>query len=104
MGSAAISSTLRDFRLINSALAQGPGAGGFDDYKALVCVFLFGGNDSWNMVVPTSTAEYNAYSRSRGGGSHARCNCVHSANLRMGRDGGMLRHSKKRIHAEEPVA
>jgi uncharacterized protein (DUF1501 family) len=45
------------------------GTGGFGDYKALVCLFLFGGNDSWNMVVPTSTAEYNAYARSRGGGT-----------------------------------
>jgi uncharacterized protein (DUF1501 family) len=45
------------------------GVGGLGDYKALVCLFLFGGNDSWNMVVPTSTAEYNAYARSRGGGT-----------------------------------
>lgn len=37
----------------------------FDDYKALVCVFLFGGNDSFNMVVPRSNAEYNAYAASR---------------------------------------
>ena len=37
----------------------------FDDYRALVCVFLFGGNDSYNMLIPRSDAEYNAYSRSR---------------------------------------
>lgn len=37
----------------------------FSDYKALVCVFLFGGNDSFNMVVPSSQAEYNAYAASR---------------------------------------
>ncbi len=36
-------------------------------YKALVCVFLFGGNDSHNTIVPISTAEYNAYSTARGG-------------------------------------
>jgi uncharacterized protein (DUF1501 family) len=35
------------------------------DYKALVCVFLFGGNDSFNMVVPRSNAEYAAYAASR---------------------------------------
>lgn len=35
------------------------------DYKALVCVFLFGGNDSFNMLVPRSNAEYNAYTASR---------------------------------------
>lgn len=45
--------------------AQVAGTGGFTDYKALVCVFLFGGNDSWNMVVPRSDAEYNAYAASR---------------------------------------
>ena len=36
-------------------------------YRALVCVFLFGGNDSHNMVVPYGTSEYNAYSAARGG-------------------------------------
>lgn len=41
------------------------GAGPFDDYRALVCVFLFGGNDSFNMLVPNTPAEYNAYSASR---------------------------------------
>lgn len=37
----------------------------FTDYKALVCVFLFGGNDSYNMLVPRSGAEYNVYAASR---------------------------------------
>lgn len=36
-------------------------------YKALVCVFLFGGNDCHNTIVPFTTAEYNAYSAARGG-------------------------------------
>ena len=36
-------------------------------YKALVCVFLFGGNDSHNMIVPATSAEYNAYAASRDG-------------------------------------
>lgn len=39
--------------------------GSFSDYRALVCVFLFGGNDSFNMLAPRSDAEYNVYSRSR---------------------------------------
>jgi len=56
-------------RTAGTVHAQMAGTGGFGDYKALVCLFLFGGNDSWNMVVPTSTAEYNAYARSRGGGT-----------------------------------
>ena len=48
------------------AWSQGVGTTApFPDYKALVCVFMFGGNDSFNMVVPNTTAEYNAYAASR---------------------------------------
>lgn len=36
------------------------------DYRALVCVFLYGGNDGNNMVVPTDAAGYAAYARARG--------------------------------------
>ena len=43
------------------------GSGPFNDYRALVCVFLFGGNDSFNMLVPRSAAEYGAYAASRAG-------------------------------------
>ena len=64
LGTAAISSTLRDFRLINSALAQGPGGGAFSDYKALVCIFLNGGNDSNNLIVPRG-AGHAAYASIR---------------------------------------
>jgi uncharacterized protein (DUF1501 family) len=38
------------------------------DYKALVCVFLLGGNDHANTVVPYDNANYNRYSSIRGGG------------------------------------
>src|SRR5450432_590200 len=48
------------FGLMN-AYAQGA-----PDYKALVCVFLFGGNDSHNMVVPQAQAAFNAYKSIRG--------------------------------------
>ena len=41
------------------------GGGGFSDYRALVCVFLFGGNDSFNMLVPRSNAEYGVYADAR---------------------------------------
>ena len=48
------------------AFSQGIGtAAPFPAYKALVCVFMFGGNDSFNMVVPRSGAEYNVYAASR---------------------------------------
>jgi uncharacterized protein (DUF1501 family) len=42
-----------------SALAQGT-----TDYKALVCIFMFGGNDSNNMVVPTDS-RYTQYLQAR---------------------------------------
>jgi uncharacterized protein (DUF1501 family) len=37
----------------------------FGDYKALVCIFMFGGNDSYNMVIPRSDSEYGVYLNSR---------------------------------------
>ncbi len=37
-----------------------------DDYRALVCVYLYGGNDSFNMVVPRDTSHYNTYAATRG--------------------------------------
>ncbi|MFT4820656.1 MAG: hypothetical protein ACI9B8_001970 [Sulfitobacter sp.] len=38
---------------------------GFSDYKCLVNIFLLGGNDAFNLVVPSSSAEYNIYAASR---------------------------------------
>ncbi len=49
------------FGLVN-AMAQGQ-----QDYKALVCNFLFGGNDGNNMVVPYDTAGYSSYQQIRAG-------------------------------------
>jgi uncharacterized protein (DUF1501 family) len=51
---------LRPFGALN-ALAQTT-----SDYKALVCIFLFGGNDANNMLVPFDTTGYAAYSSIRG--------------------------------------
>jgi uncharacterized protein (DUF1501 family) len=35
------------------------------DFKALVCVFLFGGNDGDNTIIPYSQSDYNAYAAAR---------------------------------------
>ena len=51
---------LRPFGALN-ALAQG-----VTDYKALVCIFLFGGNDANNMLVQFDTSGYNNYATLRG--------------------------------------
>src|SRR3990172_2964685 len=37
------------------------------DYRALVSIFLFGGNDANNLIVPLSTERYRNYADSRGG-------------------------------------
>lgn len=42
---------------IASALAQTAGS----DYKALVCIYLSGGSDAYNMVTPYDQAEYDYY-------------------------------------------
>ncbi len=51
---------LSPFGALN-ALAQSS-----SDYKALVCIFLFGGNDANNTLVPFDTSGYGAYSSLRG--------------------------------------
>ncbi|MBL0122808.1 MAG: DUF1501 domain-containing protein [Betaproteobacteria bacterium] len=38
-----------------------------DDYRALVCIFMFGGNDGNNLIVPRDQADYTRYSIPRGG-------------------------------------
>jgi uncharacterized protein (DUF1501 family) len=49
-----------------SALAAASAATQASDYKALVCLFLYGGNDSANLIVPRSGSPYSTYKASRG--------------------------------------
>ncbi len=61
LGGAALGSlALRPFGMLPALAQSGP------DYRALVCVFLFGGNDSNNTVVPMDDASFKAYSLIRG--------------------------------------
>ena len=70
VGAASLFSTLLNLRFAG-AMAQPPivpaKAGGLpgDDYKALVCLFLAGGNDSFNMLVPRGATEYAEYAAVR---------------------------------------
>ncbi len=61
LGMAAFQAGVDKFGLM-SALAQRPGV---TDYRALVCVFLDGGNDGNNMIVPLDTAGYASYASIR---------------------------------------
>jgi len=61
LGTASVGTlALRQFGLM-PALAQSA-----TDYRALVCVFLFGGNDSNNTIIPTDDASYKVYQSVRG--------------------------------------
>ena len=55
---------ISDLRRI--AAAAGPAAKVGADYKALVYVFMFGGNDANNMVIPVSAGEFAQYTAGRG--------------------------------------
>jgi uncharacterized protein (DUF1501 family) len=46
---------------LNLAAAGSASAQSASDYKALVCVFLYGGNDAYNTVLATDTASWNNY-------------------------------------------
>src|SRR5205085_7807795 len=61
VGTAAMTAAIRDLRFMNAAVAQS----NVTDYKALVCIFLGGGNDSNNLIIPTITSEYNNYAAIR---------------------------------------
>jgi uncharacterized protein (DUF1501 family) len=46
---------------LNLAAMAEASAANASDYKALVCVFLYGGNDYGNTVIPYDASNYNAY-------------------------------------------
>ena len=58
--SAATMMTALRYAGLENAYAQG------SDYKALVCIFLEGGNDGWNTIVPLG-APHSVYSSNRQG-------------------------------------
>src|SRR5688572_33480275 len=67
VGATAMVTTVWDMRMIQAATAANLAAATTDaDYRALVCLFLYGGNDANNMIVPTSNTEYNQYAAARG--------------------------------------
>jgi uncharacterized protein (DUF1501 family) len=65
LGGAGLYSALGNLRLIGAAAASQ--RGNFTDYKALVCVYLYGGNDSFNTLVPYDSTLYPVYAGSRQG-------------------------------------
>lgn len=60
LGTSLLAAGIQEFGLVR-AFAQGSAT----DYKALVCLFMNGGNDGNNMVVPIDDARYGQYSAAR---------------------------------------
>ncbi|MFN0119153.1 MAG: DUF1501 domain-containing protein [Blastocatellia bacterium] len=58
ISAAALLASLDRLGQVSAMTMQTPAA---NDYRALVCIFLYGGNDANNMIIPhTNYAEYNA--------------------------------------------
>ncbi|MCB1096483.1 MAG: DUF1501 domain-containing protein [Verrucomicrobiae bacterium] len=64
LGSASVLSTLLNLRMANQAAAQDLGAG--TDRRSLVCIYLGGGMDSFNLLVPRDATAYAEYQATRG--------------------------------------
>lgn len=60
---AAMVASMERLNLVNAMVQQQPSVAG--DYKALVCIFLGGGSDCNNVIVPLDS-EYNSYMNVRG--------------------------------------
>jgi len=70
LGTAAFAAASKQFGLMSALAqdnvgAQSAQAAASSPYKALVCIFLFGGNDANNMIVPTDATGYGAYAAAR---------------------------------------
>ncbi|MFY2764385.1 DUF1501 domain-containing protein [Arenimonas sp. MALMAid1274] len=60
LGSAAAWATMGQLQLVQAATRPQP-----DDFRAMVCIYLFGGNDSFNMLVPRTASAYTQYQAAR---------------------------------------
>jgi uncharacterized protein (DUF1501 family) len=61
MGMATPFSSMARMKTINNLLPKPA----FPDYKAMVCLFLHGGNDSYNMLMPKTGQAYTDYQTTR---------------------------------------
>ncbi|MES3023053.1 MAG: DUF1501 domain-containing protein [Pseudomonadota bacterium] len=60
-GQAGVLGALSSLGLLSAAPAQAA----VSDYKALVCLYMFGGNDGNNMIVPLDSLRYQQYTAAR---------------------------------------
>ncbi len=60
LGTTGLLNTVFDLRRISAATVP------TNDYRALVCLFLYGGNDANNVIIPRDSSGYSAYASARG--------------------------------------
>ncbi len=65
LGGASLFSPFGQLRLAQAAALDSSATAGSSDYKALVCVFLNGGNDNVNTVIPRDVATHAVYQNVR---------------------------------------
>jgi uncharacterized protein (DUF1501 family) len=71
LGTTGLFSTLLNLKMTGKAVAASlDQSTDPDDFKALVCIFQAGGNDSFNMLIPADTATYEQYRVTRGNLAH----------------------------------
>ncbi len=61
IGGSAVLGSILNLKLAGTLAAEEAAGDDGDDYRALVCVFLQGGQDSYNMLVPRGDTEYAEY-------------------------------------------
>ncbi len=65
VGSTGLLSALAQLRAIGAVAGDAAVSAG-SGYKALVCLFLSGGNDGNNLIIPSDASDYAAYAKNRG--------------------------------------
>lgn len=65
IGTTTFLNSLFNLGMINSLSAMSPAPKPKSNYKALICVLLAGGNDSFNMLVPRNGSFYSEYATTR---------------------------------------
>ena len=65
VGYATLFSSLLSLKSMNALAMNNSSVFGGEDYKALVCLALTGGNDSFNMLIPIDPESYSEYAESR---------------------------------------
>ncbi len=66
IGSTAFLSSFLNLGMINTLSARPHIISNTNDYKAMVCILLAGGADTYNVLVPTENTEYSDYQTTRG--------------------------------------